>query len=259
MNELNKFGLLNSLLGIINNYDEDDSKVIIAKYFLTHFDRLDDINIFDAADECFVTRTSIRRFAKFIGFDNFRHLKKDHEQYDYYLQFDEKENYPDYLSDQINQMATNLRNVVGIEIEEIVRTIIESREIIFLVSDIYGARCLEFQKEMIFSGKMVRIVSYNFSDSKVLKRIDSNDLIIVISVLGSFTHQVNDFINQLDCRKAIMTSVEDSDILKNYDLILPMGEVGHPSTKTVYHTLAIEYYLDVVYHEYQKQLRKKGT
>ena len=106
---------------------------------------------------------------------------------------------------------------------------------------------------------MVRIVSYNFSDSKVLKRIDSNDLIIVISVLGSFTHQVNDFINQLDCRKAIMTSVEDSDILKNYDLILPMGEVGHPSTKTVYHTLAIEYYLDVVYHEYQKQLRKKGT
>ena len=175
MNELNKFGLLNSLLGIINNYDEDDSKVIIAKYFLTHFDRLDDINIFDAADECFVTRTSIRRFAKFIGFDNFRHLKKDHEQYDYYLQFDEKENYSDYLSDQINQMATNLRNVVGIEIEEIVRTIIESREIIFLVSDIYGARCLEFQKEMIFSGKMVRIVSYNFSDSKVLKRIDSND------------------------------------------------------------------------------------
>ncbi|MDU5334894.1 hypothetical protein [Enterococcus sp.] len=259
MNELNKYGLLNSLLGIINNYDEDDSRVIIAKYFLTHFDRLDEINIYDAADECFVTRTSIRRFAKFIGFDNFRHLKKDHEQYDYYLQFDEKDNYPGYLADQIIQMADNLRNVVGTEIDQIVKTIMGSREIIFLVSDIYGARCLEFQKEMIFSGKMVRIVSYNYSENKVLKNINPDDLIIVISVLGSFTYQINDFINTLHCKKAIMTSMEDDDMLGKYDLVLPMGEIGHPSSKTVYHTLAIEYYLDVVYHEYQKQVRKKGT
>lgn len=259
MNELNKYGLLNSLLGIINNYDEDDSRVIIAKYFLTHFDRLDEINIYDAADECFVTRTSIRRFAKFIGFDNFRHLKKDHEQYDYYLQFDEKDNYPGYLADQIIQMADTLRNVVGTEIDQIVKTIMSSREIIFLVSDIYGARCLEFQKEMIFSGKMVRIVSYNYSESKVLKNIDPDDLIIVISVLGSFTYQFNDFINTLHCKKAIMTSMEDDEMLDRYDLVLPMGEIGHPSSKTVYHTLAIEYYLDVVYHEYQKQVRKKGT
>ncbi|MBO0452859.1 MurR/RpiR family transcriptional regulator [Candidatus Enterococcus murrayae] len=258
MNDLNKYGLLNSLLGIINNYDEDDSKVIIAKYFLKHFDRLDEINIFDAADECFVTRTSIRRFAKFIGFDNFRHLKKDHEQYDYYLQFEEKSNYPEYLANQITQMATNLRNRIGGEVEEVVEAIIGSREIVFLVSDIYGARCLEFQKEMIFSGKMVRIVSYNFSDSKVLKRIDPDDLVIVISVLGSFIYQMNDLINQLECRKAIMTSIEDSNMLSNFDLILPMGEVGSPSSKTVYHTLAIEYYLDVVYHEYQRQV-KKGT
>lgn len=259
MNELNKYGLLNSLLGIINNYDEDDSRVIIAKYFLTHFDRLDEINIYDAADECFVTRTSIRRFAKFIGFDNFRHLKKDHEQYDYYLQFDEKDNYPGYLADQIIQMADNLRNVVGTEIDQVVKTIMGSREIIFLVSDIYGARCLEFQKEMIFSGKMVRIVSYNYSENKVLKNINPDDLIIVISVLGSFTYQINDFINTLHCKKAIMTSMEDDDMLGKYDLVLPMGEIGHPSSKTVYHTLAIEYYLDVVYHEYQKQVRKKGT
>ncbi|MGL9729849.1 hypothetical protein IGI44_003266 [Enterococcus sp. DIV0756] len=259
INELNKYGLLNSLLGILNNYDEDDSKVTIAKYFLIHFDRLDDINIFDAADECFVTRTSIRRFAKFIGFDNFRHLKKDHEQYDYYLQFDDREDYPDYLADQIIQMAANLRNVVGTDIDEIVRTIIASREIIFLVSDIYGARCLEFQKEMIFSGKMVRIVSYNFSDNKVLKRIVPSDLVIVISVLGSFTYQIDEFISQLSCKKAIMTSMDDPDMLGNYDLVLPMGEIGHPSSKTVYHTLAIEYYLDVIYHEYQRQVRKKGT
>lgn len=260
MNDLSKYGRLNPLLGIINHYDEDDSKVIIAKYFLKHFDKLDEINIYDAAEECFVTRTSIRRFAKFIGFDSFRHLKQDYDKYDYYLQFDDQDNYPDYLADQLIQMAYTLRNVVETKIDDIVRTIKDSREIVFLVSDIYGARCLEFQKEMIYSGKMVRIVSYNFSDNKVLKRLDPNDLVIVISVLGSFAHHFQEFIDELDCKKAIMTAVEDTDMLCNYDLILPMGEIGHPSSKTVYHTQAIEYYLDVVYHEYQKQVRKKkGT
>lgn len=259
MNDLNKYGLLNSLLGIINNYDEDDSKVIIAKYFLAHFDKLDEINIFDAADECYVTRTSIRRFAKFIGFDNFRHLKKDHEQYDYYLHFEGKEHYPNYLADQITQMAANLKNQDEKEIVHMVKAIMEAREIIFLVSDIYGSRCLEFQKEMIFSGKMVRIVSYNFSDSKVLKRIQANDLIIVISVLGSFTYQIAELIDSVHCTKSIITSKVDENILNKYDLILPMVKIDAPSTKTVYHTIAIEYYLDAIYHEYRKQIRKKGT
>ncbi|MHC5228957.1 MurR/RpiR family transcriptional regulator [Enterococcus sp. LJL99] len=259
MSNLNKYGLLNSLLGIINNYDEDDSRVIIAKYFLKHFDKLDEINIFDAAAECYVTRTSIRRFAKFIGFDNFRHLKKEPEQYNYYINFDERDSYPDYLADQISEMAINLKSQNKKEIHDIANAMINSREIVFLISDIYGSRCLEFQKEMIYSGKMVRIVAYNFSESKILKRIEPNDLIIVISVLGNFTYQVADLINSIECSKAIITSMDDGNVLKEYDLVFPVVKVGNLNSKTVYHTLAIEYYLDVIYHEYRNQLRKKGT
>ena len=84
MNDINRFGLLNALLNIINNFDEEDSKVIIAKYFLKNIDRIEEINIYNAADECFVARSSIRRFAKYIGFNNFRNLKQDHETYNYY-------------------------------------------------------------------------------------------------------------------------------------------------------------------------------
>lgn len=259
MKEINKYGLLNALLGIINNFDESDSKVIIAKYFLRNFDRIDEINIFDAADECFVTRTSIRRFAKFIGFDNFRTLKSDHEHYNYYKNTEDVTDYPVYLAEQMSKMVLDLSQRIGPEIDTIIEKMIDCNEIVFLASDIYSSRCLEFQKEMILSGKMVRVVSYNFSDNKILGNIHPDSLLVVISISGGFISQIDKFTRNINCRKVIMTSVKDAALLKNYDLVLPVGENDQPAAKTIYHTFAVEYFLDVIHHEYQKRLRKKGT
>lgn len=252
MNEISKYGLLNSLLSIINNYDESDSKVTIAKYFLRNIDRIDEINIFEAAEECFVTRTSIRRFAKFIGFDNFRNLKTDHESYTYYKNVEEVENYPVFLANQISQMVSTFSNLIGEEMALVTDSIKNCNEIIFLASDIYYSRCLEFQKQMILSGKIVRIVSYNFSESEVLKNITPTDLLIVISISGGFTRNIADLVRGIHCKKAIMTSIDDEHILAEYDLVLPVGEINQPSSKTIYHTFAAEYYLDVINYEYQK-------
>ena len=46
--KINKYGLLNALINVINNEDESSPKVIIAKYFLENFNNLHKMNIFDA-------------------------------------------------------------------------------------------------------------------------------------------------------------------------------------------------------------------
>ena len=84
MVEINKYGLLNALLNIINTYEEDSSKVVIAKYLLSNFSNINQINIYDAAEECAVSRASIRRFSQDIGFENFRNLKQEKLEYEFY-------------------------------------------------------------------------------------------------------------------------------------------------------------------------------
>lgn len=257
MNDINRFGLLNALLNIINNFDEEDSKVIIAKYFLKNIDRIEEINIYNAADECFVARSSIRRFAKYIGFNNFRNLKQDHETYNYYKDLDEiTEDYPTVLADQITMMVREANHKINGEIKKIVELMEKSNEIVFLTSDIYSSRCLDFQKEMIFLGKMVRIISYNFSDNKVLKNSNSDTLLVIISVSGGFMKEIEKFTNQLSCKKIVITSKITPDALNNYDQVLAIGNTEQPTSKTVYHTYAVEYYLDIIRHEFRRKVEK---
>lgn len=258
MNDINRFGLLNALLSVINNFDEEDSKVIIAKYFLKNIDRIEEINIYDAADECFVARSSIRRFAKYIGFNNFRNLKQDHESYHYYKDLDEiTDNYPTILADQIATMVHEASKKINNEIEKIVEYIDECSEIVFLVSDIYSSRCLDFQKEMIFLGKMVRIISYNFSDNKILMNSSSDTLLMIISVSGGFMKEIEGFTKQLICKKVVITSKVTPAVLDSYDLVLSIGNMQQPASRTIYHTYGVEYYLDIIRHEFRKKIGKQ--
>jgi len=89
--------LLNSLFSIINEGDVNDSNYIIAHYFLEHYHELDRLNLHAVAEACFVSRSSIRRFCRSIGFENFLSLKSEFSTYDDSLQahmkFAEKENF----------------------------------------------------------------------------------------------------------------------------------------------------------------------
>ena len=62
MDRINKWGLLNSLIEIVNNESSDDPHAILAQYFLKNFDRIGRLNVYDLAEESYTSRASIRRF-----------------------------------------------------------------------------------------------------------------------------------------------------------------------------------------------------
>ena len=68
---LNILRLLNSLISLINDGEENSSDVVIAKYLLENYNQLQNLNIYDVAEKCYVDRSTIRRLAKKLGFDNF--------------------------------------------------------------------------------------------------------------------------------------------------------------------------------------------
>lgn len=250
MTNINKYGLLNALLNIINNYEEDSSKVVIAKYLLNNFSHIDQINIYDAAEACAVSRASIRRFSQELGFENFKNLKQDKLGYEFYTEEGFSE-YEESMVKQMNRMVAqcniNLKNIKT----DLAYEMMAADEIVFLVSDIYTSRCLEFQKEMILLGKMVRILSHNFDDHKLFERLSENTLIIVISTSGKFLSEVDNLVGKLPGTKVIFTATEVHDVNPIFTYIIPVGNHSIPKTKSVYHTFAIEYCLDILVNEYK--------
>lgn len=252
MNEINKYGFLNALISIINTYDEDDSKVVIAKYLLKNFDHVQQLNIYEVADECFVTRASIRRFAQHIGFENFRDLKANPELYSYYQRLEKIADYPTFLANQIAQMALDCNACINQELDRIIAYLDSCEQIVFLVDDVYSSRCVEFQKAMILSGKMVRIISHKFTDNKLLKNLTEKDLLIMISVTGGSAQRMDHFIQKIQCKKILFTVMHQQLFDAHYDFVLHLGSKNLPQIKTIYHMFAVEYCLDLIFHAYRK-------
>lgn len=73
--KINRLSLLNSLFNVLNENNQGDPYLILAEYFLEHYHELSRLNIYDVAADCFVSRSSIRRFCQAIGYENSSRLK----------------------------------------------------------------------------------------------------------------------------------------------------------------------------------------
>lgn len=80
--KINRLSLLNSLFNVLNENNQGDPYFILAEYFLEHYHELSRLNIYDVAADCFVSRSSIRRFCQAIGYENFVAFKDEFAQYD---------------------------------------------------------------------------------------------------------------------------------------------------------------------------------
>ena len=53
------FSLMNSLLTVFNSTEPGDPENTIAQFFLEHFENLDQLNVYDVAEECYTSRSAV--------------------------------------------------------------------------------------------------------------------------------------------------------------------------------------------------------
>lgn len=255
MASLNDLGAMNALLSVVNDGDEGSTDVVIAKYLLSNFNRLDELNIYDVAEGCFTTRQSIRRFCKDVGLDNFQSFKRYlTEEYDqasgYYFARTDIADYPAFLSGSILAMMAEINEASDAFAADFCARIHQARECVFLVSDIYTAACTEFQKQMILSDKMVRVVAKGYRDSGLLNSLDASDLVVVISISGRWAYEVGNAA-ELAAARVLITTVHDEKLGNAYDDIYYLSRAEQPAAKTVFHQYGIIYLLDLVQRRYR--------
>ena len=257
--ELNRYGVLNSLISILNEGEEDSSDAVIAKYLLQNFNHLQNLNIYDMADECFVSRATIRRFAQRLGFDNFKILKNQfesfHDTYSFYRAgiYDNTEN--NTISEQILKMVNECDSFFTDEkIAGIVNDIKKANTIVFLTSDISSRQSSEFQKAMILNDKMVRIISKKYENSELLHSLKSTDLLLVISVSGFFVNVILPYIKDNQAKTILLTTVHDLKYYDYFDEVWYLSKSAKTNNRSVYTVFATQYCLEKIFDAYMKSL-----
>lgn len=257
--ELNRYGVLNSLISILNEGEEYSSDAVIAKYLLQNFNHLQNLNIYDMADECFVSRATIRRFAQRLGFDNFKILKNQfesfHDTYSFYRAgiYDNTEN--NTISEQILKMVNECDSFFTDEkIAGIVNDIKKVNTIVFLTSDIYSRQSSEFQKAMILNDKMVRIISKKYENSELLHSLKSTDLLLVISVSGFFVNVILPYIKDNQAKTILLTTVHDLKYYDYFDEVWYLSKSAKTNNRSVYTVFATQYCLEKIFDAYMKSL-----
>lgn len=257
--ELNRYGVLNSLISILNEGEEDSSDAVIAKYLLQNFNHLQNLNIYDMAVECFVSRATIRRFAQRLGFDNFKILKNQfesfHDTYSFYRAgiYDNTEN--NTISEQILKMVNECDSFFTDEkIAGIVNDIKKANTIVFLTSDIYSRQSSEFQKAMILNDKMVRIISKKYENSELLHSLKSTDLLLVISVSGFFVNVILPYIKDNQAKTILLTTVHDLKYYDYFDEVWYLSKSAKTNNRSVYTVFATQYCLEKIFDAYMKSL-----
>lgn len=69
--------IMSQLLSVVNYGDGKEVNADIAKTILQNYNKIPELTIFDLADLCYVSSSSITRFVRTLRYDSYKEFKSD--------------------------------------------------------------------------------------------------------------------------------------------------------------------------------------
>lgn len=249
------FSLIHALVNAFNKSSTSSLNGNIAKYFLENLDRLEGLNIYEVAEDCFTSRSGIRRFAQSIGFDNFTDIKDHGWEFELHRRFFESyANHGDYRSYLMRRIITMLEDINGSVSEEILEELAlrihDARKVVLVGSDFLAMSVREFQHQMLVMHKLIYILTDSEGDVDGLSQLDEGDLVIVISVTGNYAKAVSAELSDVRATRVLLTQNTSFDLPGVFDWTLYISQAAHERGNTVYAEYGIRYFCDLLYNCY---------
>lgn len=254
------FSLMTALLAVMNESEPKEPYYVLAQYFLYHFDQLRDLNIYDVADACFVSRSGIRRFCQSIGFDNFSDLKAEADEWqrqcNYFIGYSVRPNYKEYLSQSIVEMMQEINShATPAVMDKLAESIHASRHVVLFTSDFSGMAARSFQQSLVVMGKLVQIVSDAHYMLDYLQEMTKDDLLITVSATGNFATLMEPVVQKVKAYKVLITVNRDKRFWTDYDQVIYLSAKDKANLRTVYSQYGMTYFFDILYSHYVQRYR----
>ena len=207
---IQNFNLVTSLLTIVNSNKTDDISYTLAKYLLVHFNEIEHLNIYDFANACFTSRSSIQRFVKSIGYDSFTTMKQkvaeSRHHLNAYHEYARQNNFESYFNLSIQDMVKDITEMYHVQnMDELIDQILKCEHVVILLADTCSSSARDFQREMILLGKIIHVVTSSCPETNLLNRLTENDLIITISTTGSFAIAIHNELSEIKAHRVLLT------------------------------------------------------
>lgn len=260
-----ELSLINDLCLIVNTDAPTSPDTVLARYFLDNYHQISELSVYDIADACLVSRSSIHRFCQRLGYHNFKDMKADFKavgtQYDYFMQLAGREDFIIYMQLEMMKMVVDLNEQITKEVlDKIATRIHDSKEVILISSYSEKSYLQKFQRPLVLSGKIIRVICDRFEEDDLrysfLKKLDKNSFVMVVSAKGIYAEGMDDIIKTIPAYKALVTTSYRSDFESTYDEIYHLSRDDYTNLKSVYSEYGICLFFDILYSTY---LRKYGT
>lgn len=251
-------GTKNLLLSIINKGEVETVDFTIALYLLKHYRNLQDINIYDMAENCYVNRSTIRRFFVKYGYHNFLDFKNH-----YTNQLEEDNfnpalfhNYASYLNDLngkiMNMMSQfTLKRDKTTEIDYFNMHLYNSEKIVFLGDESFYGQLYNAQQEMIGLGKIVYFITNNIQDHQILKSLTEHDCLVVFSLKGNYAKEVLPEFKNLSAYKILLTLHKNEQLSTHFDYTCQLTRNPEEADEAVYRKYGVTYFIDTMISTYK--------
>lgn len=256
--------LSDKLLNFIDNTRVRDVNYDIAFEMLQNYKRLPDMSISEIADMCFVSTSTISRFCKFLGYQNFTEFKSHlglnfHIKADYsknlsaYLQTDREVAQEIFKNEVINNINQTMRPENLEAAERIVDAVHERTHIVFFGSHYNLDAGKQFQKKMLLMGKYVELYTDWDEQYASAEKLNKDSLAVILSQECSYLSRyapIWSAITDSGAKIALITQNINSVYCSIPDYVMQCGVTNRDNSGKYGALLAVDLLLMLYYSKY---------
>ncbi|AIS63938.1 MurR/RpiR family transcriptional regulator [Listeria ivanovii] len=256
--DIKRLSLLHRLTRILDRNHFGTIDYELAKFFLDNYRSISKMNIYEIAEQNFVSRASIRRFASHIGYENFAVMKQHFQDFDegaeVYLKVHGTADFRIELYRYLSLMMEELNvRMNSSEVSWLVKEIDQAQEVAFIASSHIAGILQTFQQELVIFGKRVTLLSNEEDICASLDYFGPETMVIVFSISGLLAETLTPVIKCFTGKKILFTLKRAPEFNYNFEKIYHLRSQENTEIPDVfYYSYAVHYVLDVILSEFLK-------
>lgn len=261
--------LIIRLLTLLNNEDTSSTYYHIAETILSNYDSIDKSSISDVAALCNVSKSTISKFARSIGFNDYFDLRKSSTFTENKYHFD-----LNYISNIINPIETNgyddyldaiIKDITAFKdqsnmnsINDLAKCLVEYDKVGAFGLLFSESAAIDFQYKLAYSGKFIVTYQSDIKQIEFIEQADEDTLLIIFSNSGGFLQRqqlredipYKSIFNNTKAKIFVITANED---VRNFSFVHDIILFPH---KTIFqtHPFIYQIVMDFIVSKYRHYL-----
>lgn len=188
------------LIGMLNSEPKDSVNYTIAYHIVERIDQMESMNISDLAKQCNVSKATVSRFCRDLGFENFYEMRADFAEVkdvEGMISTVRKRTDAEFLTDVKNSADLMLKNVSEKKLDRLADMINQYENIAIMGHIQSGNAALMLQHDLMnVVNHLTQVLNRPSEQISFFEEIKKPCLVIVFSIRGRFFHDLYN-INQV--------------------------------------------------------------